>query len=432
MNRTGWAADDAVADRVTLTLPAKIGQYRIIRLLGEGGMGVVYEAEQESPRRAVALKIIKPGFAGPELRRRFEYESWALGRLHHPGIAQIYEAGTADTGLGPQPYFAMEFIHGRSLRDYAEAEHLNLRQRLDLMLKIFDAVHHAHQQGLIHRDLKPGNILVDDAGQPRILDFGVARTTGINAPAAGETDLGQLVGTLAYMSPEQTLGDPLEIDVRSDVYSLGLVLYELLAGRPPYRVGKALDEAVQTIREGEPAPLSSVDRMYRGDVETIVAKALEKEKDRRYGSAAELAADIRRYLEDEPIVARPPSATYQLQKFARRHSALVAGIAAVFVVLTGGIMASMWQAASATSARHAALLERDRATSAEKRAIEERNAALLAEQVASEARAQALRERNRAVSEKRRADTESATAKAVNEFLRNGLLAEASSIVQAR
>jgi non-specific serine/threonine protein kinase/serine/threonine-protein kinase len=431
---TGWVAEGAgfALDGATPAPPANIGQYRILRLLGEGGMGTVYEAEQQRPRRAVALKVIKPGFAGPELRRRFEYESWALGRLHHPGIAQIYEAGTADTGMGPQPYFAMEFVHGQPLRDYAEAKHLNLRQRLGLMLKICEAVHHAHQQGLIHRDLKPGNILVDGTGQPRILDFGVACATDIDAPVTLETDLGQLVGTLAYMSPEQTLGDRLEIDVRSDVYSVGLVLYELLAGRPPYYVGKVLHKAVQTIREEEPAPLSSVDRRYRGDVETIVAKALEKEKARRYGSAAELAADIRRYLQDEPIVARPPSTTYQLRKFARRHKALVTGMAAVFVVLSGGVAASTWQAARATQAQDAAILAKDRATAAERRAIEERNSALSSERAATEAKAEALRERNRAVSEKRRADIESATAKAVNDFLRNDLLAEASSTVQAR
>ena len=395
-------------------------------------MGVVYGAEQDCPRRVVALKIIKPGFAGPEQRRRFEYESWALGRLHHPGIAQIYEAGTADTGLGPQPYFAMEFIHGRPLRDYAEAEHLSLRQRLGVMLKICEAVHHAHQQGVIHRDLKPGNILVDGTGQPKVLDFGVARATDCDAQETRETRLGQMVGTLAYMSPEQALGDPSEIDVRSDVYSLGLVLYELLAGRPAYQVGRVLHEAVQTIREVEPVRLSAVDRAYRGDVETIVAKALDKEKGRRYGSAAELAADIRRYLEDEPIVARPPATTYQLQKFARRHRALVSGVAAVFVALIGGILASTWQAARATNAEHAATLQRDRATAAEQRAIEQRNSALRSEQAATEAKAQAVLERNRAVSEKRRADTKSAAAKAVSAFLTNDVLAQASSIEQAR
>src|SRR5215831_8724338 len=289
------------------SLPPSVGRYRILQLVGEGGMGVVYEAEQEHPRRIVALKVMKPGIAGPEQVRRFEHESRVLGRLQHPGIAQIYEAGTADAGFGPQHYFAMEFIRGQSLREYAQALHLNVRQRLELMIKICDAVHHAHQRGVIHRDLKPGNILVDASGQPKILDFGVARSTDSDAHATRQTDLGHLVGTLAYMSPEQVLGDPLELDTRSDVYALGVILYELLAGRLPYTVSRNLPEAVQTIREEEPAPLSSIVRNYRGDIETIVAKALEKDKARRYASAAGLAADIRRYLTDEPIVARPPS-----------------------------------------------------------------------------------------------------------------------------
>ena len=202
--------------------PKQIGRYRIMGVLGEGAMGVVYEAEQDQPRRRVALKLIKPGLAGPELLlRRFELEAEALGRLHHPGIAQIYEAGTADTGFGPQPYFAMEFILGESLLHYAEANQLNTRQRLEIMAKVCEAVHHAHQRGIIHRDLKPPNILVDESGQPKVLDFGVARAIDSDAQATRQTDVGQIVGTLAYMSPEQVLGDPLELDTRSDVYSLG-------------------------------------------------------------------------------------------------------------------------------------------------------------------------------------------------------------------
>ena len=303
------------------------------------------------------------------------------------------------------------------------------------MAKICDAVQHAHQRGVIHRDLKPGNILVDEAGQPKILDFGVARVTDSDTQATMQTDVGQLVGTLTYMSPEQVLADPLDIDTRSDVYALGVILYELLAGRLPYQISKRLHEAVRTIREEEPSRLSSIDRRFRGDVETIVAKALEKDKTRRYPSAAELAADITHYLNDEPIVARPPTTSYQLQKFARRHKALVGGVAAVFVVLVAGVVVSTWQAIRASRAETAAVQERDRAAAAERVAVQQRDRATDAERAATSARdeavtakgaavaaeGQAKQERDRAVAEKQRADTESATAKAVTEFLQKNL-----------
>jgi len=326
--------------------PVRIGRYRILRLLGEGGMGAVYEAEQDLPHRTVALKLIRAGYASAEMLRRFENEAQALGRLQHPGIAQIYEAGHE----GNQPYFAMERVRGESLLAYCKHRKLNTHQRLELVAKICDAVQHAHQRGLIHRDLKPANILVEESGQPRILDFGVARLTDSDAQATRETNIGQLVGTLAYMSPEQVLGDPQEIDTRSDVYALGVILYELLAGQGPYKLGPQLPEVVRTIREEEPTSLSSVNRTYRGDIETIVGKALEKDKTRRYASAAELAADIRHYLGNEPITARPPSTTYQLQKFARRNKALVIGVAAVFAVLVAGVVASTREAVKARRA----------------------------------------------------------------------------------
>jgi len=335
-------------------LPSHIGSFRIIRLLGEGGMGLVYEAEQDNPRRTVALKVIRAGYADKVMLRRFANETQALGRLQHPGIAQIYEAGTAETAFGLQPYFAMELVHGLPLREYCEAQKLNTRQRLELVAKICDAVQHAHGRGLIHRDLKPGNIVVDEEGQPRILDFGIARLTDSEGQATRQTDLGQLVGTLAYMSPEQVLGEPAEIDTRSDVYSIGLILYGMLAGQLPYTIGYQVHEAIRTIREEEGTALSSFNRNFRGDIETIVAKALEKDKTRRYASASELAADIRRYLRDEPIVARPASATYQLQKFARRHRALVVGVVAVFLALAIGMVASIWQAVRARRAEASA------------------------------------------------------------------------------
>jgi tetratricopeptide (TPR) repeat protein/predicted Ser/Thr protein kinase len=336
--------------------PERIGVYAIVREIGRGGMGVVYEAEQPHPRRTVALKVIRAGCTSSGALRRFEHESQILARLDHPGIAQIFEAGTADTGAGPQPYFAMEYVRGRTLREYAEQGALPLRERLALLAQVCDAVHHAHQKGVIHRDLKPGNILVSDRGQPKVLDFGVARLTDSDVQLTTlHTDAAQLVGTLPYMSPEQVTGDSRELDTRSDVYALGVVAYELLTGRLPYELsGRSIPEAVRVIREEDPTPLSSVHRVFRGDVDTIVAKALAKERQRRYASAAELAGDIRRYLNDEPILARPPSALYQLGKFARRNRALVGGVAVAFLALAGGTVASTWMAVRARSAEQLA------------------------------------------------------------------------------
>jgi tetratricopeptide (TPR) repeat protein/tRNA A-37 threonylcarbamoyl transferase component Bud32 len=329
------------------------GRYRLIRIIGRGGMGTVYEAEQDSPRRSVALKVIKSELATKELTARFAQESLVLARLQHPGIAQIYESGTVQSDGGPQSYFAMEFIRGEELNDYAASHHLDAAQRLELMAKVCDAVHHAHQRGIIHRDLKPGNILVDEAGQPKILDFGVARMTDSDVKTM-RTDVGQLVGTLGYMSPEQLLADPLEVDTRSDVYSLGVILYELLGKRLPYDIKGRLPEAVQAIGQGDAPLLGTLDRTFRGDIEIIVAKALEKDKARRYNSAADLAADIRRHLENETIIARPPSTVYQLQKFAARHKALVAGTAAAFVALAAGLTAATWEAVRANRAEQTA------------------------------------------------------------------------------
>lgn len=412
-------------------LPEKIGNYRILRLLGEGGMGSVFEAEQEHPRRTVALKVIRSGILSAEMLQRFERESQALARLHHPGIAQVYEAGAADYGWGTQPFFAMEFIEGAPLDRYAKLHNLDTRQRLSLMIRVCEAVEHAHRRGVIHRDLKPGNILVDESGQPKILDFGLARVTDSDVQVTRQTDMGQLLGTLAYMSPEQVLADPLAVDTRSDVYALGVILYELLAGKLPYTMSRKLHEAVEAIREQDAAPLSAVSRLYRGDIETIVAKALEKDRERRYSSAAELAADLRRHLEDQPILAKPPSTAYQLGKFAKRNRALVVGVAAVFIVLVGGVLASMREASLARAAesraleaQRAATRDRDRAVKAEQQAVQDRNAAQ-----ASETRAQ--RERNMAMLEKIRADREAAIAAGVNEFLQNDLLAQASANRQA-
>ncbi len=328
-------AEDAARD-----LPEHIGTYRVESLLGVGGMGRVYLAEQESPRRMVALKVVREGVFSTGMLRRFELETEMLGRLRHPGVAQIYDAGMVDG----TPYFAMEYVDGETLTDFAADRGLSARERLELMARVCDAVHHAHQKGVIHRDLKPGNILVDESGQPKILDFGVARATASDIEVTSvQTMAGQLVGTLPYMSPEQAGGETDEIDVRSDVYALGLVLYELLARRPARDMeGKALHEAVRCIRETVPVRLGSVERRLRGDVETIVHKALEGDKERRYQSAAALGADIRRYLANEPIAARPPSAMYQMRRFARRNKVLVGAATMVFMVLVLAVIGMSW------------------------------------------------------------------------------------------
>ncbi len=349
-----------------------IGHYVIEAVLGEGGMGAVYLARQEKPARHVALKVVRPGLATSRMLKRFEHEAEVLGRLQHPGIAQIYEAGTADTGQGPQPFFAMELVRGATLTDFAKIRFLALRQRLELFAKICDAVEHAHQKGVVHRDLKPANILVTADGQPKVLDFGVARAVGSDiATTTMHTEAGAIIGTLPYMSPEQVGGDPDAIDTRSDVYALGVVLYELLADRLPHDLTRApLPEAVRRIREEEPARLSSVHRRLRGDVETIVHKALEKEKERRYPSAAALAADVRRYLSDEPITARPANTMYQWRKFARRHKALVGGVVAAFTALTVGLVGTAYGLVRADKARaeaeRARIAERDQRAQAER------------------------------------------------------------------
>jgi tetratricopeptide (TPR) repeat protein len=412
-------------------LPAAIGRYRVLALVGEGGMGLVYEAEQDHPRRVVALKVIRAGLPSADLLRRFDRESHALGRLQHPGIARIYEAGTAETELGPQPYLAMEFIRGASILEHAKAQRLNTRQRLEIMAQVCDAVQHAHQRGIVHRDLKPNNILVDETGQPKILDFGVARITDADVETTRQTGLGELVGTLTYMSPEQVLGDPLELDARSDIYSIGVVLYELLAGCLPYKVDRKVYEAARTIREESPAPLGRVSGAYRGDLETIVAKALDKDKARRYESASGLATDIRRFLHNEPILARPPSAGYQLRKFSIRHKGLVGAVIAILVALVVGILVSTREAIRADRAERTAIAARDRAIVAERTATKERDKTVRAVQSANRERQRAEQERNHAVEETQRADTEAATAKAVNDFLQNDLLAEAAAQTQS-
>ena len=339
-------------------VPNRIGRYTIVRPIGQGGMGVVYLAKQDNPDREVAIKVMRSGLVSREMEKRFELETAVLGKLQHPGIAQIYEAGLHEFSGQTQPYFAMEFVDGVRLDEFLKRESPSVRQRLSLFTQICDAVNHAHQKGIIHRDLKPGNVLVAARGdfsdssnlretEPRIkiLDFGVARSTDADLQVTSlHTDLGQLVGTIPYMSPEQIGGDPTLVDTRSDVYALGVLLYELLSGRLPYELTeRTIVKAARVIVEQDPAPLSSMNQSFRGDLNTIALKALEKEPHRRYGSASDLASDIQRYLNNEPIVARPASAWYQFSKFASRNRGLVAGVVAALVALfVGTIMTAIF------------------------------------------------------------------------------------------
>lgn len=335
-------------------LPEEIGDFRVVRKIGEGGMGAVYEALQGSLGRPVALKVLKAGAVTAGALRRFEYEAQLLARLRHPGIAQIHQAGVFQTPAGPLPYFAMECIDGAlPITDFAASNALTTRRRLELFAAVCDAVHHGHQKGVIHRDLKPSNILVDAAGHSRVIDFGVACCVDPDAALGTmQTSVGQLVGTVHYMSPEQCAGNSADVDTRSDVYSLGVVLFELLTGRSPYDPrDSGLFEKMRAVRESPPPRLSSIDRRLGGDLETIARKALEKDRGLRYQSAAEFGADIRRLLRNEPVEARPPTLTYQLRVFARRQRALVGGVAAVFIVLVGGIIATTRQTLHANRAR---------------------------------------------------------------------------------
>jgi serine/threonine protein kinase len=341
----------------------RVAHFRILRELGTGGMGTVFEAEQEHPNRRVALKVLRAGVATEAVVRRFRQEVETLGRLHHPGIAQIHEAGVeAADGAGPGvPWFSMELVAGATLAAHAVEHRLPVRARVELFVKVCDAVHHAHEQGVIHRDLKPSNVLVDADGQPKVLDFGVARVLDADGSfSTMHTGAGEMLGTLAYMSPEQARGDSARIDRRSDVYALGVVLYELLSARLPYPIqGTPLPRAIRIIEEEEPTRLTSHDRALPRDLETIVLKALEKDPARRYDRAAALAEDLRRFLRDEPIHARPASTRDQIVKFARRHRAAVAGIVAVFVVLLIGIIGTSFGLVRASRAANVARVEAD-------------------------------------------------------------------------
>lgn len=321
----------------------RIGDYRLIKELGRGGMGIVWLAEQTSLGRRVALKVIRPGLGTEDLARRLQNEAAILGHLQHSGIAHVYEAGKVELSPGfDQPYFAMEFVDGTSLSSHLAEHEGSVADRLALFGEICDAVDYAHDHGVIHRDLKPDNILVDALGHAKILDFGIARAIDCEVSQMSmRTATGQVLGTLPYMSPEQVTGDGCAVDARTDVYALGAILYEVLTGHVPVDVaGKSIAEAARLIHEQEPTRLANHRGELRGDLETIVNKALAKEVQHRYSSVADLSTDIRHFLAHEPIVARSPTTFYYLRKFARRNKPLIAGLSAAFVIaIVGAIVA---------------------------------------------------------------------------------------------
>ncbi|MEJ7636979.1 MAG: serine/threonine-protein kinase [Singulisphaera sp.] len=361
---------------------ATIGPYRLLQVIGEGGMGTVYLAEQTEPvRRRVALKVVKPGMDSRLVLARFEAERQALAMMDHPNIARVLDAGTSPNG---RPYFAMELIKGVPITKFCDERKLTPRERLELFVPVCQAVQHAHQKGVIHRDVKPTNVLValyDDKPMPKVIDFGIAKATGTKLSEQSVfTEFGAIIGTLEYMSPEQAQLNQLDIDTRSDVYSLGVLLYELLTGTTPMdrkAIGQvALLEVLRLIREAE-TPLPSLrlstgaglpsiaasrglepkklSGLVRGDLDWIVMKALEKDRSRRYETANALARDLQRHLNDEAVEACPPSTAYRLRKFARRHRVGLSAGTTVVTALVVATAVSTWQAIGASRAERAAV-----------------------------------------------------------------------------
>jgi hypothetical protein len=331
----------AEGDRDTAPAGA-IDGYTLLDVLGEGGSAVVYRAVQTGTTREVALKLLRPGVASLDAMRRLGKEAEVLGRLDHPAIARVYDAGAADGPTGPLPYLVMEIVHGPPVTDWADIRGLGVRERVRLLSAICDAVEHAHERGIVHRDLKPDNIVVDEDGQPKVLDFGVARVLQDQATPQVTvlTSPGQLVGTLAWMSPEQARADGTSVDVRSDVHALGLLAYRLLAGRMPYHTdGASSHELLRQVAETIPPRLGGLDPRLRGDLDTIVDRCLRKRPEDRYGSVAQLRGDLERYLRGDPIEARPPTAVEQIRRVVREHR-LVSAVLAVVVV---GLVTLAWQ-----------------------------------------------------------------------------------------
>jgi serine/threonine protein kinase/WD40 repeat protein len=402
------AADaNATTDHATDARPGTIlGPYKLLHEIGEGGMGTVWMAEQTEPvRRRVALKVIKPGMDSRQVLARFEAERQALALMDHPNIAKVLDAGATENG---RPYFVMELVKGQPITEFCDKNLLTTRERLDLFVCVCNAIQHAHQKGVIHRDVKPSNVLValyDGKPVPKVIDFGVAKAVG--DPLTDKTLFtrhGQVVGTFEYMSPEQANLDQIDIDTRSDVYALGVLLYELLTGTTPLdkeRLRQAgLAEVLRLIREEEPPTPSTrltsspgllataaayrktdsqkLPRAVRGELDWIVMKALDKDRNRRFPTANGLAADVERFLKGEPVQACPPTLSYRFRKYARKHRVALAAGGAIAAALLVGISLTSWQAVRATSAERAAARDRDAAVAAGQETADERDKTMAA------------------------------------------------------
>ena len=295
-----------------------LGDFLVLHAIGSGGMGVVYAAQQDRPRRTVAIKVLRRGFRHPEILKRFEREAEVLGRLQHPGIAQVFSFSPGDRAV--PAHLVMELVTGPPITEYVQAHALDRSARIRLMIDVCHAVQHAHERGIVHRDLKPANVLVSDAGVPKVLDFGIARATGLDVQSSIRTAHGQFLGTLAYMSPERLRGSTTEVDGRSDVYALGVMLYRLLAGRLPFDVsGLPLADAAQRILHTEVAPLGAIDAALRGSIEQVVQRAMASDPGQRHQTAADFAADLHACLQ-----GRPPASSPAIDRAPSRSRVLVA------------------------------------------------------------------------------------------------------------